>query len=320
MKIFEARHAGLPALGIALAGFFGVSAAASAQYPSEDRYQGRVLETQSYERMRQYAHELDGLAQHAREQAHAQEGGYRGFRRDTKFLRSIDHFADRTDRFHEQMDTYQTQPWAVDDEIDHLLRDARNVQYRLRRARFVDRHTAEDWNNVVGLLNRMAAEYRAGIGYGSPDAYGNRYPGNAYPGHPAPTYPGEYGHPAPGSVPDPHRPGGTYGYGQATDLRELAHELDERAARAASLAGRYNFSGESASNIQHLSEQARFFHDQIDNNRLGGSELRAQLVHLLEDAQSAQDEMRRMNVGPDLADEWNAIVQILTRMRDLARV
>ena len=41
---------------------------------------------------------------------------------------------------------------------------------------------------------------------------------------------------------------------------------------------------------------------------------------LLEDAQSAQEEMRRMNVGPDLADEWNAIVQILTRMRDLAGV
>jgi len=312
MTIFKARHFGALALGIAVASFFAVSSVASAQYPNDSRYPGRVLESQSFERMRQYAHDLDGLAQHAREQAHAQEGGYRGFRRDTKFLRSIDHFADRTDWFHEQMDTHQTQPWAVDDEIDHLLRDARNVQYRLRRARFVDRHTVEDWNNVVLLLNRMAAEYRAGIGYGSPEPYGNRYPGNAYPG--------QYGHPAPGSVPDPHRSGGAYGYGQATDLRELAHELDERAARAASLAGRYNFSGESATSIQHLSEQARFFHDQIDNNRLGGSELRAQLVHLLEDAQSAQDEMRRMNVGPDLADEWNAIVQILTRMRDLARV
>ena len=101
-------------------------------------------------------------------------------------------------------------------------------------------------------------------------------------------------------------------------MRELAHELDQRAARAASLAGRYNFRGEYASNIQHLSDQARYFHDQIDNNRIGGSELRSQLVHLLEDAQRAQEEMRRMNVGPDLADEWNAIVQILTRMRDLA--
>lgn len=315
MKIFKPRQAGSLALGIAVAGFFAVSAVASAQYPNESRSRGRVMEGRSFERMRQYAHQLDELAQHAREQAHAQQGGYRGFRRDTKFLRSIDHFADRTDRFHERMDTYREQPWAVDDEIDHLLRDARNVQYRLRRARFVDEHTVEDWNNVVSLLNRMAAEYRTGIGYGSTGPYGNRYPGN--------TYPGDSGRPAPGSVPDPHRSGSygdPYGYGRTTDMRELAHELDERAARAASLAGRYNFSREYASNIQHLSEQARYFHDKIDNNQLGGSELRAQVVHLLEDAQSAQDEMRRMNVGADLADEWNAIVQILTRMRDLARV
>ena len=314
MKIFKIRHMGALALGIAIGSYFAVSAPMRAQYyPRESRYPGRVLESGSYERMRQFAHDLDGLAQHAREQAHAQEGGYRGFRRDTRFLRSIDRFADRTDRFHERMDTYQTQPWAVDSEIDRLIRDARNVQYRLRRARFVDEHTVEDWNNAVDLLNRMATEYRTGIGYGSTGPYGDRYPGNAYPG--------EYGHPAPGSVPNPHGPSGNpYGYGQATDLRDLAHELDERATRAASLAGRYNFRGEYASNIQHLSDQARYFHDQIDNNRIGGSELRSQLVHLLEDAQSAQEEMRRMNVGPDLADEWNAIVQILTRMRDLAGV
>jgi methyl-accepting chemotaxis protein len=312
-KTVKARHAGLFAVAFALFGWIAINPTAQAQYP--ERYRRDTLSNASYERMRQYAHEIGELAEHANEQAQAQQGGYRGFRRDRNFLKSIDHFAERAQRFHERMDTYRTQPWKVDDEIDHLLRDARDVQRRLQRARFVDRHTAEDWNRVVQLLNQMASEYRTGMGYGYPRRNGDRNP-NAYPG--------DYGHPAPGSVPDPHR-SGSYGdpyggYGRTTDIRELADELDQRAARAASLAGRYNFSREYASNIQHLSEQARYFRDQIDNNQLGGSELRAQVVHLLEDAQAAQEEMRRMNVGPDLADEWNAIVQILTRMRDVARV
>lgn len=312
-KTGKARHAGFFAVAFALFGWIAINPIAQAQYP--ERYRRDTLSNASYERMRQYAHEIGELAEHANEQAQAQQGGYRGFRRDRNFLKSIDHFAERAQRFHERMDTYRTQPWKVDDEIDHLLRDARDVQRRLQRARFVDRHTAEDWNRVAQLLNQMASEYRAGMGYGYPGRYGDRNP-NAYPG--------DYGHPAPGSVPDPHR-SGSYGdpyggYGRTTDIRDLADELDERAARAASLAGRYNFSREYASNIQHLSEQARYFRDQIDNNQLGSSELRAQVVHLLEDAQAAQEEMRRMNVGPDLADEWNAIVQILTRMRDVARV
>lgn len=302
MKIFKDRHAGVLALGIALAGFFAVSAVASAQYPSRRN----VLNDRSFERMRQWAHELDGLAQHAREQAHAQQGAYRGFRRDTKFLRSIDHFADRTDRFHERMDTYREQPWAVDDEIDHLLSDARNVQYRLRRARFVDEHTVEDWNNVVNLLNRMAAEYRTGIGSGG--RWRNR--GDAYPNTAPP--PGGYQEPYGNRPPGDYRGQGDYRQGQG-DLRQLAAELDQRAARASQLAGGY--SGYSP-NIGHFSEQARSFRNLVEQNRISGSELRSQVNHLLEDAQSAQQELSRRSVSREVADEWNAIVQILTRMRD----
>jgi hypothetical protein len=302
MKTLKARHAGVLAIGIALAGFFAVSAVASAQYPNDYRNRGRAMEGGSYERMRQYAHQLDELAQHAREQALAQQGGYRGFRRDTKFLRSIDHFADRTAQFHERMDTYQTQPWAVDDEINHLLSDARNVQYRLRRARFVDEHTVEDWNNVVGLLNRMAAEYRTGIGSGG--RWRNR--GDAYPN----------AAPPPGGYQEPYgnRPPADYRQGQG-DLRQLAAELDQRAARASQLAGGY--SGYSP-NVAHFSEQARSFRGLVEQNRISGSELRSQVNHLLEDAQSAQQELTRRTgtVSREVADEWNAIVQILTRMRD----
>src|SRR2546427_984584 len=300
MKTLKARHTGVLAIGVALAGFFAVPAVASAQYPNDYRNRGRAMESRSYERMRQYAHQLDELAQHAREQALAQQGGYRGFRRDTKFLRSIDHFAARTAQFHERMDTYQTQPWAVDDEINHLLSDARNVQYRLRRARFVDEHTVEDWNNVVGLLNRMAAEYRTGIGSGG--RWRNR--GDAYPNAAPPR----------GGYQEPYgsRPPADYRQGQG-DLRQLASELDTHAARASQLAGGYpGFSP----GVRSFGNSVQNFRSMVENNRMSGPELRTEVNRLLQNAQSAQQELSRGNASREVADEWNAIVQILTRMRD----
>jgi uncharacterized protein Yka (UPF0111/DUF47 family) len=298
-KTLKVRHVGFLALVFGCLGWIAITPAAQAQY----RTRRDVLSNPSYERMRQYAHDLDELARHASEQAQSRQGAYRGFRRDTKFLRSIDHFADRVEQFHERLDSYRTRPWNVDEEIEHLLRDARTVQTRLRRARFVDRHTVADWNEAVRLLNQMASEYQAGI---SP--YGGRYPSG--------TYPGGYGNP-PGSAPNPR--GGSYdphGSGQSGEIRQLAQELDERASRAEELAGRYN-SG-YASNIRHFSEQARSFRDRVENSRISGSELRSQVNHLLEDAQEAQEELRRTRVSSDLAAEWDGIVRVLTRMRDLA--
>ena len=86
-------------------------------------------------------------------------------------------------------------------------------------------------------------------------------------------------------------------------------------ARASQLANGY--SGYS-SDITHFSQQARDFRDQVESNRMNRSELRAEVNHLLEDAQSAYSELRQRNVTRQVADEWDAIVQILNRMRDLA--
>jgi hypothetical protein len=200
------------------------------------------------------------------------------------------------------MDTYRTRPWNVDEEIEHLIRDARNVQTRLRRARFVDRHTVADWDQAIQLLNQMASEYQAGISPSRP-----RYPGRSYP---------------PGTVPNPQ--GGTYdddryGSGRSGEIRQLARDLEDRAARASDLVNRYGYgrSGYS-SDVQHFSEQAVNFRSQVESNRLSRSELRSQVNHLLGDAQSADQELRRQNVSRELAAEWTAIVQILTQMRDLA--
>jgi methyl-accepting chemotaxis protein len=308
MKTQRTRQPGYLALAIALTGLFAMGPAASAQYRDRDR-RGTLSNT-TYEQIRQWAHDLDEVARHASEQAQARQAGYKGFRRDTKFLKSIDHFADRAERFHERIDSYRTQPWDVDEEIEHLIRDARNVQTRLRRARFVDQHTAADWNQVIRLLNQMSTEYRAGIGSS------NRYPTGDYRADPYPNT-GDYRtdpHPNPGDHHGDRSP--TYGtYGNSTDLRQLAAELDQRAARASQLASGY--SGYS-SDIRHFSEQARDFRNQVETNRMSRSELRSEVNHLLEDAQTAYSELRQRNVTREVAREWDAIVQILTRMRDLA--
>jgi uncharacterized coiled-coil DUF342 family protein len=320
MKTQGTRRVGYLALAIALlTGLFAMAPAASAQYPdlNRDAYRGRRgMRTQSYERLRQWARELEELAEHANKQAQAQQAGYRGFRRDTKFLKSIDHFAERARGFRARIETYRTQPWDVDDEIQHLLRDARTVQTRLRRARFANRHTAEDWNQVINLLNQMTTEYRAGIGrrgrYPTGDYRTDPYPTGDYRNDPDPVT----GAPRTDPYPGDYRNDGGYGtYGSMTDLRQLAAELDRRAARASQLANGYSgFSSE----ITHFSEQARDFRDQVETNRMSRSELRTEVNHLLEDAQSAYSELRQRNVTRQVADEWDAIVQILNRMRDLA--
>lgn len=317
MKTQKTRYARYLALAIALAGLFAMPPSASAQYPNQNRdaYRNRRgMRGQSYDRIRQWARELEEAAEHASEQAQAQQGPYRGFRRDTKFLRSIDHFAERTQRFRERIDSYRTSPWDVDEEIQHLLRDARNVQTRLRRARFVDRHTAEDWNQVINLLNQMTTEYRAGIGTSRRYPTGD-YRNDPYPNTVDPRYPNSVD-PRTDSYPGDYRNDGSYGtYGSMSDLRQLAAELDRRAARASQLANGY--SGYST-DITHFSEQARDFRDQVESNRMSRSELRSEVNHLLEDANSAYSELRQRNVTRQVADEWDRIVQILNRMRALA--
>jgi methyl-accepting chemotaxis protein len=327
MKTQRTRRAGLVALAIAVTGFLAVAPSASAQYPtgqypnSRGGFRRRAMETRSYERMRQWAHDLGELAEHASQQARLQQGPYRGFRRDTKFLRSIDQFADRAQRFHERMDTYQTQPWNVDDELVQLTRGAQNVQYRLRRARFVDQHTVADWNQVVNLLNRMTTEYQAGLGYR------NRRPvnGDYRTTDPYPT--GDYR-----NDPNPNPNGYRYDpntnnrdyrgdnrgdsgrYGNSSDIRQLAIELDQRAARASQLATGY--AGYS-SDIRRFSEQARDFRNQVEGNQMDQNELRTEVNQLLDDAQNAYSELRQRNVTSQVASEWDSIVQILNRMRDL---
>jgi chromosome segregation ATPase len=318
MMTQQTRRAGYLALAIAVTGLFAMAPSASAQYSNtQPNRWGRGMAIRSYERMRQYARQLDDLAREANRQAHLSQSPFASFfGRDTKFLREIEQFAARARQFRARMDTYQTRPWNVDDELAGLLQDAQDVSARLRRARFADRRTISDWNRAVSLLNQMTTEYQAGIGYRGRRGYRDGDTRvDAYPEGVDPrTAPGPDAYPNSGDYRGNSNP--NYGnYANSTDLRQLAAELDQRAARASQLANGY--SGFSP-DIIHFSEQARDFRDQVESNRMSRSELRTEVNHLLEDAQSAQSELRQRNISRSVAQEWDGIVQILSRMRDLA--
>lgn len=289
-KTVKARYAGFLALTIACLGWVATAPAAQAQY--SERYRRDVLTNASYDRMRRWARELDQVASYANRQAQADQAGYRGFRRDSNFLKSIDHFARRAREFRAKMDTYRTRPWNVDEEIDHLLRDARNVQKRIERARFVDASTRRDWSRVVDLLNRMLDEYRSGSGYRN-----DRYADDRYRR-------------------DDDRYRDYYAY--STDLGQLARELEARASRVSQLADRYGGRYGSSSELRRFSDQARDFRNDVeDGRRLSRTQLRSRVNRLLEDARHAHAEINRNRVSSEVAVEWDGIVRVLDRMRAL---
>jgi hypothetical protein len=309
-KHSSSRSRGILVMALALFTVLAVAPAAQAQ-PGVRR--DRVSNA-GYQRMRQFARQLDELAQDANRQAQAEQAGYRGIRRDTKFLSSINQFAQRARQFRARMETYRTQTWNVDDEVERLIRDAREVQTRINRARYADARTREDWAEVVNLLGDVRDEYLNGgrnvrnrnRTYRDRDGrvYDNR-DGRVYDDRDGRVYSDRDGR-----VYDNN----TYG---TNDLRQLAYELDQRAARASQLAGgstgygRYN----DYSDIREFSEQAREFRTLVDQNRLTQSQLRSEVNELLEDAQDAYEDLRRANISRELSSEWDAVVEILNRMR-----
>lgn len=287
----------------ALFAILTLAPAVEAQPRRQDRRE-RVSNA-GYQRMRQFARELDERAADANRQAQADQAGYRGVRRDTKFLNSIRDFARKTRAFRARMETYRTSPWNVDEEIEILLRDARNVQTRIRRARYADTRTRQEWAEVVDLLGNLRDEYLYGGRNVRNRNNPNRYPGT-YDDRDTSVYDRDR------DVYDNNDP--SYG---STDLRQLAYELDQRAARASQLAGgstgygRYN----DYNDIREFSEQAREFRTLLDSNRLTQSQLRSEVNELLEDAQDAYEDLRRANISRELSNEWDAVVEILNRMR-----
>ncbi len=273
-----------------------------------------TLSDQGYQQMRQFAHDLDEQAQHANDQAQHQGVWFYGH--DPRFTRAIDSFADRANRFHDRMDEYRAAPWQVDDELRLLLRDARAVQYRLRRSRNADNHTVGDWNRVVNLLNQMIRVYQADIR-------------NQYDDGPDAQYRDEHVRPPAGYYPndrsrDRYESGGSSGRGYDREqVAALAHELAERSARISTLTGqvtdRYrDDEGRrgSVDAIAHFAQQANAFHERYESG-MSEADLRGNVDHLWQDGREADRRFRQGDI-PELRNEWAGMMQLLSRIRSAA--
>ena len=278
---------------------------------SAARAHGRasVLSEKGYEQMQHMAHDLDALAQHAADVSQHQDVWSYG--NDSRFSQAVARFAVRADRFHERMDTYQAQPWRVDDELRGLLRDARAVQYRAVHARNVDEHTVADWNRAAGLLNRMIQLYNADVSrrsWGGSDGYGYEYPRDSrFPpqGRSPFTDPGGNGSPAP----------------EGGQIGALAHDLAERADRiyqsAAGFSTGNNRQRMALDTLLHFRDQARVFHERIEKG-LAGPALVSNANHLVQDARYADEVVRRAN-SPQVQNEWQEAMRLVGQIQSVAR-
>lgn len=119
-------------------------------------------------------------------------------------------------------------------------------------------------------------------------------------------------------------PARDYGYSRDQFAR-LAHELDDRAARAHRIAERraaaYGPDEQRFfERIHHFSDEARDFHDRYENGDIQTrDDLRASMNELLRDAQATDRALRDARVFPEVYEEWSGIISVLQRMLDMAR-
>jgi hypothetical protein len=277
------------------------------------RGQGRggELSQRGYEEIRRLARDLDRLAQHAANQAAHPETWV--YRHDPNFVRSIVRFAERAHRFNERIDTYRTQRWQVDDDLRVLLREARDVQSRARRAGHGDNHTIDDWNRVVGLLNQMIRVYRADVA---------RRPWSAGYDYEQP-YAADLGRRAPASGPNPprHGKGVSAERGQVLGLaRDLAQRSDRIANYAKAAAGPFlgNDRQRAALDaLEHFRDQARDFRERVESGLSGGA-LASQATHLAQDARFVDQQIEKGNVFPQVRTEWEEILRLVDRIQAIA--
>jgi hypothetical protein len=76
---------------------------------------------------------------------------------------------------------------------------------------------------------------------------------------------------------------------------------------------RYGYSSE----LGRFSDEARDFRAAVDGRDLSRNELRSRVNRLLEEARGAYSEVSRAGAETSMAVEWDGVVRVLDRMRDL---
>jgi len=113
-----------------------------------------------------------------------------------------------------------------------------------------------------------------------------------------------------------------YGYSNER-FAALAHELDDRAARAHEIAENHSArtgprEQEFFERIHHFSDQARAFHERYESGQINSRRrLREEINHLLDDARATDEAIREARVFPEVRNEWQAVIRVLQRMLEV---
>ena len=209
----------------------------------------------------------------------AQDAARLGEGANLEIAPDIERLRDQVRSFRESRD--QLSPDDTRANIAHLLADTRAVQVDLAGSN-APGQLRDDVNSMMDLLGQMRdmmAEGMAGTrGYG----------------------------PAPRIDTDRYA---------TMDWPQLVGEFDNRVSRASALAARSDLD-EVAGEIARFKDKARDFDTSVAS--LSSEERREAIDRLLEDAQKTQRNLARRHVSADLTTEWNAVVDLLVRLRDAA--
>jgi len=290
--------------GLMLLGPVALPASAQVVYGSRNRpFEGR-----RYETMRALAHYLDETAQNALQTAVADA---RRGASERSLLPAFRDFAQRADRFHTEMDNYETNRRDVAPRVSDLIQRARRVNERLPGT-YLATSTREDWTNVVDVLDRMK-RVMAGQDVEVPMAHGGFE-----------DYDRDYGMFGVRRTGDSG--GSAFGWqgNRLADFRSLARDLDESALRSHQIAeqNRANYSArqqEFLSDLRRFAERSHAVRVQADNRDVSRRDIAPIVNQLLQDARATDRSLRDTRVFPQVWDQWTRTIDVLNRMADLAR-
>jgi hypothetical protein len=95
------------------------------------------------------------------------------------------------------------------------------------------------------------------------------------------------------------------------DAGGLPGELERRVRRAETLADQADL-GDAASRVDRFAERTTKLTDQF--GALSVDERQDRAKRLLDEARQVQQSLTRQRASPELVDEWNAVIDVLTRM------
>ena len=281
------------------------------------------LRGRQYQTMAALAHTLDDIAQDLNRSI------YRAARRDrsqVRLLASVSDFARRTADVHNRMDSYLDTPWEVRRDVDELSRRATDINQRLVRGNlFPD--TYELWRSVIDVVGRMQQVLR-GVdvqlpqpyarlgreGHGEWDHRDSDRNGNGIPdrleGQPVQPIP-------PPLMVERPSDRGRFNAPNIQELRQLGKELDERVMRTRDSAARGEGDPRSQQPLDRFSSDTRRLRQTLDTDAFDARVVKQTVSRLLDDARHTSEHMRRERSFQGDQNDWQRIVDILSRMQEL---